>query len=121
VLVCELGHFLKSFLFALLAKQDPFERASRWEPALGCRSPEEFEGHAKHADPTTQLCSPSLEFFRGGEEKSSNADAGAGSRGLKRRPLLQTSSPASYEQPKPNSMARVSFKTVSRCGFTPLE
>src|SRR5438874_1450822 len=35
------------------------------------------------------------------------------------RPLLQTSSPASIERPKPNSMARVSFKTVSRCGFTP--
>ncbi len=38
---------------------------------------------------------------------------------FKRRPLLQTSSPASNERPKPNSMARVSFKTVSRCGFTP--
>jgi serine phosphatase RsbU (regulator of sigma subunit) len=44
---------------------------------------------------------------------------GCWSRGLKRRPLLQTSSPASYEQPKPNSMACVSFKTVSACGFTP--
>jgi hypothetical protein len=36
-----------------------------------------------------------------------------------RRPLLQTSSPASYGQHKPNSMACVSFKTVSPCGFTP--
>ena len=37
----------------------------------------------------------------------------------KRRPLLQTSSPASYEYSSFKSMARVSFKTVSRCGFTP--
>ena len=44
---------------------------------------------------------------------------GCWSRGLKRRPLLQTSSPASNEQPKPNSMARVSFKSVSPRGVTP--
>lgn len=39
---------------------------------------------------------------------------------FKRRPLLQTSSPASYEGSNFNSMARVSFKTVSPRGFTPV-
>ena len=43
----------------------------RLHSALGYRSPEEFERQAKHADATTQLCSPSLEFFPGTEERIS--------------------------------------------------
>jgi putative transposase len=50
---------------------DRYYNQQRLHSALGYRSPEEFERHAKHADPMTQLCSPSLEFFRGGEEKTS--------------------------------------------------
>jgi hypothetical protein len=37
----------------------------------------------------------------------------------KRRPLLQTSSPASDARTKLQPMAHVSFKTVSACGVTP--
>jgi len=43
----------------------------RLHSALGYRSPEEFERQAKHADSTAQLCSPSLEFFPGTEERIS--------------------------------------------------
>jgi hypothetical protein len=43
----------------------------RLHSGLGYRSPEEFEGHVKQADPITRLCSPSLEFFPGTEEKVS--------------------------------------------------
>ena len=43
----------------------------RLHSALGYRSPEEFEQQAQHADSMTQLCSPRLEFFPGGEEKTS--------------------------------------------------
>jgi hypothetical protein len=43
----------------------------RLHSALGYRSPEEFERQAKHADAMTQLCSPSLEFSLGTEEKIS--------------------------------------------------
>ncbi|HST13101.1 MAG TPA: IS3 family transposase [Terriglobales bacterium] len=43
----------------------------RLHSALGYRSPEEFERQAKHADAMTQLCSPSLEFFPGSEERIS--------------------------------------------------
>jgi len=95
---------------------DRYYNQQRLHSALGYRSPEEFERHANHADPRTQLCSPSLEFFPGSEEKTSTRML---EQGIQDRPLLQTSSPASNERPKPNSMARVSFKTVSRCGFTP--
>ena len=42
----------------------------------------------------TQLGSPSLEFS---QEPKTGFLRGCWSRGLKRRPLLQTSSPASYE------------------------
>ena len=65
----------------------------RLHSALGYRSPEEFEQHAKQADPMTQLCSPSLEFLPGTEEKISTRML---EKGTQRRPLLQTSSPASY-------------------------
>ena len=41
-------------------------------------------------------------------------------RELKRRPLLQTSSPARQGGSRLNQMARVSRKTVSLCGFTPI-
>jgi len=43
----------------------------RLHSALGYRSPEEFEQHAKHSDSATQLCSPSLEFFPSTKEKIS--------------------------------------------------
>jgi hypothetical protein len=56
-------------------------------------------------------------FFRNVEEKTSKGVLEQGTQ--KRRPLLQTSSPANNEQPKPNSMARVSFKSVSPRGVTP--
>jgi len=50
---------------------DRYYNQQRLHSALGYRSPEEFERHANHADPRTQLCSPSLEFFPGSEEKTS--------------------------------------------------
>jgi putative transposase len=50
---------------------DRYYNQQRLHSALGYRSPEEFEQHAKHADLMTQLCSPSLEFFPGSEEKTS--------------------------------------------------
>jgi putative transposase len=43
----------------------------RLHSALGYRCPEEFERQAKHSDSTTQLCSPSLEFFPSTKEKIS--------------------------------------------------
>jgi len=43
----------------------------RLHSPLGYRPPEEFEPQAQDADSMTQLCSPSLEFFLGGEEKTS--------------------------------------------------
>jgi putative transposase len=43
----------------------------RLHSALGYRSPEEFERQAKPADGMTQLCSPSLEFFPGTENRIS--------------------------------------------------
>ena len=57
---------------------DRYYNQQRLHSALGYRPPEEFERHAQPADPMTQLCSPSLEFFAGGEEKTSTRDAGAG-------------------------------------------
>ena len=50
---------------------DRYYNQQRLHSALGYRPPEEFERHAQHADPMTQLCSPSLEVFAGGEEKTS--------------------------------------------------
>jgi hypothetical protein len=50
---------------------DRYYNQQRLHSALGYRPPEEFERHAQPADPMTQLCSPSLEFFAGGEEKTS--------------------------------------------------
>ena len=50
----------------------------RLHSALGYRSAEEFERLVKHADAMTQLCSPSLEFFPGTEERIFYEDAGAG-------------------------------------------
>ena len=89
----------------------------RLHSALGYRSPEEFERQAKHADAKTQLCSPSLNFFPGTEERIST-------RMLEQR--TQNAVPCSRPHPRLtikaanfNSTARVSFRTVSLRGFTP--
>ena len=72
---------------------DRYYNQQRLHSALGYCSPEEFERQAQRADPMTQLCSPSLEFFPGSEEKISTRML---EKGTQRRPLLQTSSRASY-------------------------
>jgi putative transposase len=50
---------------------EKYYNRQRLHSALGYCSPEEFERQAKHANAMTQLCSPSLEFFPGTEERIS--------------------------------------------------
>ena len=50
---------------------EKYYNRQRLHSALGSCSPEEFERQAKHANAMTQLCSPSLEFFPGTEERIS--------------------------------------------------
>jgi hypothetical protein len=60
----------------------------RLHSALGYRSPEEFEQQAKQADSMAQLCSPSLEFFPGIEEKNSTRMLEQGTQTPSRAPDL---------------------------------
>jgi len=70
---------------------EKYYNRQRLHSALGYCSPEEFEQHAQHSDSMTQFRSPTVKFFEAQRRKILR---GCWSRGLKRRPLLQTSSPA---------------------------
>jgi hypothetical protein len=88
----------------------------RLHSALGYRSPEEFERQAKDPNSMTQLCSPKLEFFPGTEEKSFYEDVGG--RDSNAVPSSRPPTRLGMKAANLNSMARLSFKTVSPCGFT---
>ena len=50
---------------------EKYYNQQRLHSALGYCSPEEFEQQAKHSDSMTQFRSPTMEFFRNVEEKTS--------------------------------------------------